>query len=66
MAEEQRRRDEAQRLRDEREAEERAAAEQEENVRLQKQVRCPVGGRRRGDGARLLSQKHLLCLWCSH
>lgn len=39
MAEEQRRRDEAQRLQEEKEAEERAKAEQEENIRLQKQVR---------------------------
>lgn len=39
MAEEQRRRDEAQRLQEEKEAQERAKAEQEENIRLQKQVR---------------------------
>ena len=38
MAEEQRKRDEVQRLQDEKEAEERAQAEQEENLRLQKQV----------------------------
>lgn len=38
MAKEQERRDEAQRLLDEKEAEERANAEQEENLRLQKQV----------------------------
>lgn len=38
MAEEQRRRDEAQRLQQEKEAQERAKAEQEENIRLQKQV----------------------------
>lgn len=39
MAEEQRRRDEAQCLQEEKEAQERAKAEQEENIRLQKQVR---------------------------
>lgn len=38
MAEEQQRRDEAQRLQEEKEAQERAKAEQEENLRLQKQV----------------------------
>ena len=41
MAEEQRKRDEEQRLKDEKEAEDRAKAEQEENLRLQKQVRRP-------------------------
>ena len=40
MAVEQRKRDEAQQLLDEKEAEERAKAEQEENLRLQKQVYC--------------------------
>lgn len=38
MAEEQRRRDEALRLQEEKEAQERAKAEQEESLRLQKQV----------------------------
>lgn len=38
MAEEQRRRDEAKQLQEEKEAQERARAEQEESLRLQKQV----------------------------
>lgn len=40
MAEEQRKRDEAKRLQEEKEAQERAKAEHEENLRLQKQVCC--------------------------
>ncbi|XP_056299518.1 MAP7 domain-containing protein 1a isoform X2 [Pseudoliparis swirei] len=61
MAKEQERRDEAQRLLDEKEAEERANAEQEENLRLQKQKEeAEAKAREEAEKQRLEREKHFL------
>ncbi|XP_077381965.1 MAP7 domain-containing protein 1a isoform X5 [Festucalex cinctus] len=59
MAEEQKRRDEEQRLRDEEEARERAVAQQEENIRLQKQKEeAEAKAREEAEKQRLEREKH--------
>ncbi|XP_026227476.1 MAP7 domain-containing protein 1a isoform X2 [Anabas testudineus] len=59
MAEEQRRRDEELRLKDEKEAQERAKAEQEENLRLQKQKEeAEAKAREEAERQRLEREKH--------